>query len=153
MTLGITIAHLSLSRQTFDQKELHELSPDNGVSFLGQYHSMICDAATGRIYLVTENKTVQMNTKTAKAPMYPRPAPSKIIYFEYLGRRAPYPHVVRQMADQHVSPEQCQRVTEASHKLQQCKYGDQVSQIPSLTCERVNTIAAFNLASFVERES
>src|SRR5215469_9178067 len=122
MTLGITIAHLSLSRQTFDQKELHELSPDNGVSFLGQYHSMICDAATGRIYLVTENKPVRMNTKRAKAPMYPRPAPSKIIYFEYLDRRAPYPHLVRQLADQHLSPEESRRVIEAYHKLQQCKY-------------------------------
>jgi len=56
MTLAITIASLSLSGATFNQKELHELSLDDRASLLRQCHSIVCDAATGKVHGVMELK-------------------------------------------------------------------------------------------------
>jgi hypothetical protein len=44
--------------------------------------------------------------------------PSKIIYFEYLGKKAPYLHVVRQMEHHGLSREERQRVCQAYRAFQ-----------------------------------
>ena len=113
MTLAITIASLSLAENTFDQMELYELSTNDDASVPERYHSMICDAATGKIYVVREAK---VNASTPARGT--RIAPSKVVYFEYKGRIAPYSHIVCQADHQLLSREERRRVCEAYRVLQ-----------------------------------
>ena len=117
VTLGITIAYLSLSRHTFDQKELLEVTrDDNEAAVIGRYHSVICDALTGKVYAVTDRK---FDCEFTSHPERTEPEPPKVIYFEYLERKAPYSHLVCQMEDQGLSPQERRGVTDAHQNLSQ----------------------------------
>jgi hypothetical protein len=111
VTLAVTIASLSLSGSTFDHKELRELSTNDGALVRGRYDSMICDAAIGKVYGVTESKVIESRGAGV--------APSRLVYFEYMGRQAPYTHVVCQIERQGLSRGERLRVREAYRKLQE----------------------------------
>jgi hypothetical protein len=131
VTLGITIAYLSLPRHTFDQKELREVTRDDNEAVIGGYHSVICDALTGKVYAVTDRK---FNFKATEHVARAEPEPSKAIYFEYCGRKAPYSHIVCQMEDQDLSPQERQRVTDAYRHLPRFAHGEPLSQDLASTC-------------------
>jgi len=134
MTLAITIACLSLAGDTFNRNELREVSPNDPASVLGPYHSMICDAVTGKVYMVTETKPVRQNSDEPRASEAPRLEPSKFVYFEYLGRTASYPHVVCQMKDHGLSEQERQRVSEAYRALQGMEDREPAGQAVPLLC-------------------
>jgi hypothetical protein len=130
MTLAVTIACLSPSGSTFEHTELHELLTSDGASVPGQYRVMVCDSASGRVYVVAEtNDVLWANFNGSKCMVSARPEPLRVVYFEYLGRKAPYPHV-RQMEDQALSRDERQRAREAYRavkNLEDCKPSDHTS--------------------------
>jgi hypothetical protein len=130
MTLAITMASLPLSGNTFDQKEMRELSTNGRAAVPGQYHSIICDAVTGKVYIVTETKAARANAEGPGPLTAARLEPSKVVYFEYLGRKAPYPHVVCQMKDQRLSEEERRRVNEAYRAFRDLADREPVGQVP-----------------------
>ena len=137
MTLAV-LACLSLSKSTFDTEQLRELSTNNRASVPRQYHAMICDAATGKVYIVAEANGMQINSKGSKFIEVTHPEPSKVVYFEYLGRNAPYPHIARQIEDQGLSREERQRVFKAYHALRHFEEREDTHQtpLPSTRCAR-----------------
>lgn len=142
MTVAVTIACLLLSRSTFVNEELVELSTNDRASVPRQYHAMICDAATGKVYIVAKTNGMQINSKGSKSIEATRPEPSKVVYFEYLGRKAPYPHIGRQMEDQGLSREERQRVRKSYQTfpdLEDREYTDQ-TPLPSTRGARVRGI-------------
>jgi hypothetical protein len=130
MTLAVTIACLSPSGSTFEHTELRELLTSDRASVPGQYRTMLCDSTSGRVYVVAETNALCAKSNGSKCTVSARPEPSKVVYFQYLGRKAPYSHVVRQMEDQALSREERQRVREAYRTVQNpedCKPSDHTS--------------------------
>lgn len=113
MTLAITIASLALCETAFNHVQLHELSANDGASVPERYGSTICDAVTGKIYGVGEAKVNRSRPAGGS-----RLAPWKVVYFEYMGRKASYSHVVCQSEHKGLSREERWRVCEAYRRVQ-----------------------------------
>ena len=113
MTLAISIMCLSRSEHGFSSRELREFWLDDRAPIPAHCRSMICDSATGKLYIVTETNAGRGNSELPGRPESVAPEPSKFIYFEYFGRAAPTPHIVKQMEYKNLSREECSRVLEA----------------------------------------
>lgn len=106
---------------------------------------MICDAVTGKVYMVTETKAVRENSDGPRASEAPRLEPSKFVYFEYLGRTASYPHVVCQMKDHGLSEQERQRVSELIERFRAWKIASRLVKLYRYFAEQVGAVVGMVL--------
>ena len=78
---------LSRSENGSSSRGLREIALDDRAPVAAPCRSMICEAATGKLYIVTETRAGRVNSKVPRPPKSVAPEPSKFIYFEYLAHR------------------------------------------------------------------